>query len=310
MTQPPSGRLPTPDVSIDAVTASVDCTPERLIEIFGNILGTEPRPGTTLGGRGYDHAVDLARPDTERPICKIETGHRFPKPNIFATGTEKYDSPRTYSVLETHMRGLWLPSRLDVALDWDDPGAFDLVNQLLVQFALDRNVKLGQLGDWTRGLGRTRYLYSRTGRFYVRLYEYRQYHGYGPECRLEVECKPNKPDDRARLAAMLPWDIARSCPAVNQVLRELGIVDTPHIVLTMGSQPPPTLDRDRAFLCSTAWPALMRLMTHHYGDLEATLLDLANYRAEREMQRQTIRDASIHRGSTLTQVAHNGTILP
>lgn len=292
MSRPPSERLPPPDVSVDAVTASVDTTPERLVELFGNVLQTEPRHAKPLPGRGYDHAVELVRADTERRVCQIEHGHRFAKPNIVAEGTETANAPLTYDALVLHFHGLWLPSRLDVALDWDDPGAFERIDRLLVAFALDRDVKLGNMGDWTRGKARTRYVYSRTGRFFIRLYEYRQHHGYGPDCRLEVECKPRKLPDRQTIAAMRPWDIAKSCPAVHHVLTELCLIDTPHVPLTLGVRPPSTLERDRAFLTSTAWPAFTRLIAHHFGDIEAAMLDLVNYRAELEMHRQTVRDMS------------------
>jgi hypothetical protein len=79
---------------------------------------------------------------------------------------------------------------------------------------------------------------------------------------------------------------------VHHVLTALQLVDVAHIPLSVGARPVSTLDRDCAFLTTTAWPALMRMVTHHYGDLQGALQHLVNYRAETEMHRQTIRAMS------------------
>lgn len=302
-------KLPRPDLSVDAVTASVDTPVERLIELFGNILETEARPGRPLNG--YDHAVQLVDRQTERDIALVQTGSRYPKPGIHAQGTETADAPSVHGLLSRHLTGLWLPSRLDVAADWDDPESFERCNAILVQYALDHNIKLSQLGDWTRGKGRTRYLYSNASRIYLRLYEYRQWHGYGPETRLELQMQFKGHEQRSLLAATEPWRALFMCPAVVHLLTELGLGDTPLIRVTPGPRSPSSIERDVAFLASTAWPAISRLLSHHHGDPAAVVYHVADHRADLSMQAEALRNARRDTyKAPLTPASHGVTLQP
>jgi hypothetical protein len=272
-----------PKLSVDGVTASVDAKLERLVEAFSVGLAAYPRTVRSLP-RGYDHAIEFAHSGTDRVLTRIEYGDRFPKPNVYAIGTEEYNSPETYRILAEQFPGRWLPSRIDVALDWDDDVAFDHINELLVKFALRSGIELDQKGDWERGVARTRYLYSRKGQFYLRLYEYRAHHGYGPLVRLELEIKLKR-DARARLADMHPWRMLYLCPATLHVLERLGLDDGPALTVTPGARAPQTIDRDLKFLANTAFPALVRLIAHQGGDMAAALNAIFCYRAEQDRDR-------------------------
>jgi hypothetical protein len=235
---------------------------------------------------GYNHAAELGSPDNEGRRCVVQYGDAHSKPCVVAVGTDEFDAPAVYEALCRDFAGKWLPSRLDPALDVHDESAFDKLAVILVAFAKARGIKIDQRGDWQRGQSRTLYLYSRESSFYLRLYEYRAYHGYGPPCRLEVEIKL-KARHRERLASLAPWEMLSLCPAASHVLDELG-VELPRLILTPGPRPPTTVERDRRFLANTAYPALTRMIGHHLGDIEAAVLDVITYRQETDRIRKEL----------------------
>lgn len=267
-------------LSVDAVTASVDVDVASLVATLSAYFGGEARPCRPLRGMGYSHAVEIVcGANIRRAVVQYSAHHA--KPCVTAEGTESYDAPALYEALQTHYKDLWVPSRADAALDLDHPEAFDVIAHTLLRYATERGITIDQRGDWERGTGRTLYLYSRESQCYVRLYQYRDCHGYGPACRLELEVKMRGRERRQRVARIAPAEWFALCPATLHVVTLLGI-ETERLVVTPGPRPPQTLDRDRAFLASVAWPAILRLINHHCGDFEAALRDVAIYRDETE----------------------------
>lgn len=278
-------------LSVDAVTASVDIDLASLVATLAAYWNGEPRPARPLRGMGYSHAVEIVCNASARR-CVVQYSDHHAKPCVTAEGTETFDAPGLYDALQTHYRGLWAPSRADAALDLDHPEAFDLLAGVLVRFALDRGIAIDYRGDWERGKGRTLYLYSRSSQCYVRLYEYRDCHGYGPACRLELEVKMKGRERRLRVAELHPSSWFSLCPATVHVLQLLGMPDQP-ITVSPGPRPPSSLDKDRAFLAATAWPAFLRLLGHHQGDFEAVFRDVAAYRDETERTRRLLHSATL-----------------
>lgn len=273
-------------LSIDAVTASVHGeTVQELAPRLAKILRCEVYPARPPRGMGYSHAAELVHPDTLGRRCLIAYGEMHSKPCVMAEGTHKGDAPALYEALCLNYAGRWSPSRLDAALDFHDaPQAFDILARQLLDFALKRGITIDQLGDWERGKGRTLYLYSRTSRFYVRLYEYRQHHGHGPDCRLELEIKLKRQHERLALTERAPLEMLAMCPATFEVLRTLDLMGE-SIPVTMGPRAPCSLERDRAFLAATAYPALLRMIAHHAGAIEDAIRDVIAYREETERTR-------------------------
>lgn len=276
-------------LSIDAVTASVDTDVNDLMRTLNAALGTTALPCRPLRGMGYSHAAELVNPDTLKRRAVIQYGDAHSKPNVVAEGTESYDAPAVYEALCVHYAGRWYPSRLDPALDFHDEGAFDEAAAILLAFAKERGVTIDQRGDWERGKARTLYLYSRTSNFYVRLYEYRAKHGYGPHCRLEVEVKLKGRTRREALAATPPWEMLSMCTATHRLLVDALDLDLQRIVLTEGPRPPTSVQRDLAFLASTAYPALMRIIAHHSGAIEAAIASVLEYRTETDRLRALLK---------------------
>jgi hypothetical protein len=294
--RPTGAQADRPTLSVDAITASVEYPSQDLTDRLARIFHADASPCRPLPGRGYDTAAVLLAGKQgdvlgvrERPVARIETGSRFQLPSVYAEGTESYDTPALYAALCEHFPGLWFPSRLDVAADWEDPALFDRIRGILVKFALDRDVKISQAGDWVRGCKRTLYLYSRQSRFFVRLYEYRQHHGYGPAVRLELEAKPKHREQRATLAAWSPADILRSCPATHYTLDQLGVGCADQLTLSAGVRVPATVARDLSFLANAAYPALLRMIRYHAGDLASALAHVLRYREDQDLQQAQLR---------------------
>lgn len=274
-------------LSVDAVSSSVDLPLEVLVAELSVALQAEPRTCRPVnGGRGYQHAVELVDPATERRYCMVMYGSAHAKPHVYAQGTEEYDSPATYAALQSRCRDLWTPSRIDVALDFEDDLWFEVIQPELLQIALRRGAEIDQKGDWARGKSRTFYVGSRTSTFYVRLYEYRQHHGYGPAVRLEVEVKA-KAKHRAAIAAMHPADLLGACPVVQQLLAKLN-VQIPRATLSQGAKPPSTVERDLAYLARQALPAFERVIAA-LGTEAAALEAVRAYAGETEAIRASIR---------------------
>lgn len=277
-------------LSVDAVTASIEVDVASVVATLVAFWNGEARPCRPLRGMGYTHAVEVVCSANVRR-CIVQYSKHHAKPCVIAEGTESYDAPALYEALQRHYKGLWVPSRVDAALDFDHPEAFDIIAARLVKFALAREIKLDQRGDWERSVGRTLYVYSRESQTMIRLYEYNAHHGYGPPCRMEVEVKMKGRDRRLRVAELAPAEWLLLCPAAVDVLQGIGCQDE-RLVVSPGPAAPRTLDRDRAFLAATAWPAFLRLLAHHEGDFEGVFRDICNYRDETERTRALLAGAS------------------
>ena len=73
----------------------------------------------------------------------------------------------------TESRAFFLPTRVDVAIDWFENGLFDCIAASAIAFAQDRKkpLKIGYAGDWARGESRTLYIGSRKSEIFLRIYE-------------------------------------------------------------------------------------------------------------------------------------------
>lgn len=127
-------------------------------------------------------------------------------------------------------------SRVDVAVDFDYPGAFTDLEAIALKVAMDHKPKpllvdvngkhyFPDQGGRTTGFG------SRTSTHFVRIYEKgheQRSKGINPEAsvtwsRLEVEVKPTKKGEARKQAAKLsPDQLAHSCAWTSQIASALG----------------------------------------------------------------------------------------
>lgn len=135
-------------------------------------------------------------------------------------------------------------SRVDVAADFDYPGAFKDLEGIALAVALNHKplpLKTPVAGDHYQQAGRTSYFGSRTsthfGRVYEKGYEQRAL-GINPEASLdwarwEIEVKPTKKGDaRKEAAALSPDQIAHSSDWTSEISTSLGSVCGESVRLT------------------------------------------------------------------------------
>lgn len=272
-------------ISCDAISATVDAPLENLVHRLNAHLGTTAIPGRPLPGMAFEHAAQLVNPTTLAPRALVMSGSHHAKPHVYAIGTDKYDSPAVYEAVRHHYTDRWTPARLDLALDLWHPEAFDLVVPQFIAYATKRDITLGHMGDWTRGKARTLYVGAKASRQLIRVYEYKQHHGHGAECRIELQIRP-KSSNKQHVAAMMPAQLLYASDAINTVLTTLGL-DIPEAhPMSPGTRPPADLERKLNWLAAQALPAMLQVLASVGGDPVGLLTAIMDRKAELDRQRE------------------------
>lgn len=275
-------------ISCDGVSATVDEPLERLVSRLNAKLGTVAIPGRPLPGLAYEHAAQLVNPDTYAPRALVMSGSHHVKPHVYAMGTEAYDSPALYEAVTDLYPDRWSPARLDLALDFWHPDAFDLVVPQFIAYATRRNITLGQMGDWIRGKARTLYVGSKASRQLIRVYEYKACHGHGAECRIELQLRP-KSTNKAFVASRAPVELLYSADAINCAVTTLGLdIPTAH-PMSPGTRPPQDVERKLNWLATQCLPAIEAVLVHVGGDPVGLLDAIISRKAELDRLRELAR---------------------
>lgn len=172
---------------------------------------------------GYTDAVRVVRGSTT--LCEAlwggNTGGR-----VLVVGTGENASP-----VASLVRSEWPDHHLvraDVAEDYDEPEAFDVLSKMMLNIADSHGLKVTHYGDWHRAEnGRTLYVGSRQSPVMARLYEKgieRRVKGYSPSAspdwvRLEIEVKPKRHEARKLLATFEPDDYMACSPWTREVAK-------------------------------------------------------------------------------------------
>lgn len=170
---------------------------------------------------GYEQAARIARGPTT--LCEAlwggNTGDR-----VLVLGTGSNASP-----VASLVRSEWPDHHLvraDVAEDYDEPDAFEILSSMMLNIADKHRLKVTHYGDWHRcENGRTLYVGSRQSPVMARLYEKgieQRVKGYSPSAspdwvRLEIEVKPKRHDARKHLATLQPDDFMACSPWTREV---------------------------------------------------------------------------------------------
>lgn len=185
----------------DAYRATVLCPPGRLLGKLKTALETDHEL-TEKPHNGYAHAVRLT-PSSGSLLFQWGGVHEYP--NVFAQG----DASVPVSGV---LRGLdHTPSRIDVAVDTDTPGAYEYLMGALMTLAAEKKIRSRHLTDVNfPDEGSTFYMGTRQSEAYGRLYEKGK---QLPEqerpdwVRWEVEYKPQKPVRKRWAAEAGEWEI-------------------------------------------------------------------------------------------------------
>lgn len=248
----------------DYYRASVDVSVDRVVDVVRRAVGVD-----CVSRRGlfsYERGVSFVLDDLEVASVFYSAG-RAPLAQASGVFAQKlYDQ-----LLPLGLDRLSL-ARADVSLD-SSSGDFELIDSVVREVALARNVETTLRGDWdTPGspAGRTRYVGSRQSFRFRRLYEFAKWHGYGAAWRYELEVKPTS-DFKLLYGAMNPMEILRADDFSRRVLNRLG-VDLSRMVVRVD-------ERERvadpfANLASQYWRVLASACEARGGDLAALGRDL------------------------------------
>lgn len=269
-------------LTIDCVAVTVEAPVQVVCDRLAREMRCEVHPARPLPGRGYTSAAELLNPNTQARRAHVAFD-AVRHPWVFAEGIQTYDSPATFEALRKLFPTKCLPTRIDPALDFYGPSTFDDYAAKLLAIAVRRKMDIDQRGDWHRGIERTLYVGSRNSPFYIRLYEHRAFHGYGPEVRLEVEIKLKKRHLREKIWTLDPWFMLITSPVLREFLPQIGM-NLKDVPFFEGPTPPRTIDRDLAYIAAQAWPALCRLAVH-FGSHAAAMDEVEKYRLETEKAR-------------------------
>lgn len=112
-----------------------------------------------------------------------------------------------------------IPSRVDAAEDFAEPGLADRLFKSSVAWAIDRKIRLHYEGDWARSKGRTLYLGARSSTAQLVIYEKGHQVGGNPDwVRLEVRLYPKR--NRDQVAVMTPGQIMGASPWIARMFSE------------------------------------------------------------------------------------------
>jgi len=171
----------------DWYTASIDAPADHVIGSLESAFDlSEVRPSTPKNG--YERAYNVVRGDTV--LARIQFGGDSVGTRVWASASG--DRAEAFAgVVREHFKDHSL-LRADVAVDYDEPCAWDSLSGLAIQTADAFKLKVRHVGDFHREQdGRTLYIGSRSSAAMERLYEKGKQLGQSPDwVRLELEFKP------------------------------------------------------------------------------------------------------------------------
>jgi len=178
---------------------------------------------------GYGSAVVLRRSDGDS-VARVMHGGKQPWPLVVGSGVH---TPGVARGLRARFPRHYV-TRADSAADYDAPGAWDRLHQTALTFADDRDLKVGQAGDWHRGKdGRTLYVGSMSSAVFLRVYEKgleqrsKGIADASPDwVRVELSVKPLK-DSRMVAASVTPSELWGFSRWSRDLLREIEGLDVP-----------------------------------------------------------------------------------
>lgn len=169
---------------------------ERPDPLISALAGLSDHPTIREGNglHGYRTRTDIL--DQGNVVASVLHGGQNGHPNAWASG----EAAPAFAELVRALLPVHFVTRCDSCLDFEEPGLFDRVSALLLDFADRANLKTNMSGDWHRGVdGRTLYLGSPSSLVRLRWYEKGKQLSkvlamegiYRPNwCRLELRVRP------------------------------------------------------------------------------------------------------------------------
>jgi hypothetical protein len=258
----------------DWYTASIPANPQVIIGCLENEYEYSEAIPTTPK-QGYERAYKIAR--GEATIATIMWGGNT-GPNVYASASGG-ESPAFAEIIRRQFPHHGL-IRADVAIDFDEEGAWESLSGLAIATADKFNLKVEHHGDFHREQnGRTINIGSRTSAAYKRLYEKgRQLkladHPYW--VRDELEFKPKNASAKLAYASASPTEIWHSTKWAKSIWEALQGPSATLCIAPAGTIRQPS-DDERAleFMAMQYGNALRRKLSAFGGDIESFGLFMA-----------------------------------
>lgn len=264
----------------DWYTASIPTKPQIVIDCLSaefelsGVVPATPR-------QGYERAVKITRGET--PLATVMWGGNTGM-NVYASASGG-ESPAFADVVrrEFPQHGL---IRADVALDFDEEGAWESLSALAIATADEFRLKVQHQGDFHREQdGRTIKIGSRTSAAYKRTYEkgkQLKLEDHPNWVREELEFKPQNARAKLAYASATPTEIWHSTKWTTSVWEALFGPSATHRLAPAGTIRVPT-DDERAldFMAKQYGNVLRRKLDSLGGDVESFGLFVARLIAER-----------------------------
>lgn len=265
----------------DWYTASIPSKPQVILDClasefeFSDVVPTTPK-------QGYTRAYKITR--GEMSLATVMWGGDSTGANVWASASGD-DAPEFSEIVRREFREHGL-IRADVALDYDEEGAWESLSGLAIATADKYRLKVEHHGDFHREQnGRTINIGSRTSAAYKRLYEKgkqlkMESHPYW--VRDELEFKPQNTRAKLAYASASPAEIWHSTKWTKAIWEAVQGPSATLRVAPAGSIRKPT-DDERAldFMAKQYGNVLRRKLESLGGDLESFGLFMARLLADK-----------------------------
>lgn len=263
----------------DWYTASIGASPQTVLDcLHAAFEMSDVKPSTPHNG--YERAYSVIRGGTV--LARVQFGGSSVGARVWANASGE-QAPAFARVIRENFNGHRL-LRADVAIDYDEEGAWDSLSTLAIQTADAYRLKVQHVGDFHREKdGRTINIGSRTSAAYQRTYEKGKQLGQSPNwVRQELELKPKNENAKILYGLVSPEEMYQATKWTQHIW---SVLNGP----TAALRPAPAgsvrklSDDDRAleFMFRQYGPLLRRKLEAMAGDYEALGLLIARGIAEK-----------------------------
>jgi hypothetical protein len=215
----------------DWYQGTVKASPGAVLEALGGLAVAGVWEHLKRAPFGYDVGQRLV--DKDGQVCQVWWGGMHEHPHAVFSGES---APAGADVLRSVFSGLHTVSRVDVCIDYAEPGAYDRLQDSALVVAKDRRVKVGTAGDHLlTKQGRTVYLGGRGSHTRLRIYdkaaELRDQFANNlvkllevpaDLARLEVQVRPQTPAAKAAAAMADPVSLMGSAAWMRELMRQVA----------------------------------------------------------------------------------------
>lgn len=203
----------------DWYAASISANPHDVLTCLEASFDLSSIQATTPKN-GYERAYSVVRGSTV--LARVQFGGSSVGARVWACATGDQAQPFA-KVVRDNFHGHHL-LRADVAIDYDEEGAWDSLSALAIQTADQYKLKVQHVGDFHRQKdGRTINIGSRTSAAYQRTYEKGKQLGMSPHwVRQELELKPQNHEARLLYGLVSPEEMYQATKWTQHVWRVLN----------------------------------------------------------------------------------------